>query len=392
VIENFFSGFLMFQCFLIYPRSSKMKAMRKLALFLILLALLTAACGTPQPVPTSLPTLSPSALPTETQTPTITPLQPTLTATLTLVDGTLTSKVNVRSGPGTGYGSLGQLDNGGKVQITAQDGSGTWYQILYPAAPLGRAWVIALYVTVSQGSQIPLEATPTPTGPTGRVIQRLNVRSGPATSFDSLGLLEPDALVFLTGKNSTASWFQVEYPAGPGGKGWVTSQYIQTDFSANVPVLDDYGVVVLADTTGTPSGSFLSPTPTVGPAYLDGDSSTNPAVHISFSSSGTHQFSYSSQVSSPEGDPVDWVEFTPYTASGTNAHLVISLVCTGNGTLTVEMWQGNSPLSGWGSLACGGMGTSILLRTGQAYLIRLAPAAGAGLRLVAYTLTVQNNP
>jgi hypothetical protein len=198
--------------------------------------------------------------------------------------------------------------------------------------------------------------------------------------------------VSLTGKNTTASWFQIDYPAGPGGHGWVTSQYIQTDAAADLLILDDYGMVVTPSTAGTPSGPVLSPTPTIGPAFADGDSVVNPAIRVTFSATGTHQFVYSSQVSEPEGDAEDWVEFTPYTASGTNAHLNLSLACTGNSTLLVELWQGSMLLSSWGNLACGEMGKSILLPIGQAYQISLAPVAGDGLQLVAYTLTVQNNP
>lgn len=377
---------------LFYVRSRKIQRMKKLTFLLTMLALLAAACGTSEPVPTPSATASPSVFPTETPTHSATPLPPTLTATPIFFDGTLTIKVNVRSGPGTSYDSLGQLEAAEKVQIIARDSQGAWYQILYPAAPQGRGWVTSQYVTVASGTELPVDATPTPAGPIGRVIQRLNVRSGPGTTFDALGLLEPGVSVSLTGKNTTASWFQIDYPAGPGGHGWVTSQYVQTDATAGLPVLDDYGIVITPGTAGTPSGPVLPPTPTVGPAYSDGDSSVNPAIHVTFSATGTHQFVYSSQVSAPEGDAEDWVEFTPYTASGTNAHLNLSLACTGNGTLAVEMWQGGTLLSGWGALACSETGKSILLPAGQIYQMSLTPAAGDGLRLVSYTLTVRNNP
>jgi hypothetical protein len=197
--------------------------------------------------------------------------------------------------------------------------------------------------------------------------------------------------VSLTGKNITASWFQIDYPAGPGGRGWVTSQYVQTDSAASLPVLDDFGLVV-PDSAGTPSLPGSIPTSTPFPAYADNDSALNPAVQVAFSAAGTHQFTYSSQVSSPQGDPEDWVGFTLYSLSGTNARLTLSLSCTGNGVLAVELWQGGALLSGWGALACGETGKSILLPAGLAYLVRLSPFPGDGLRLVAYTLTVQNNP
>lgn len=367
--------------------------MKKLAFLLTLAALLGAACGTSEPAATPLATVSPSPLPSLSETPILspTPLPPTLTATPILIDGTLTIKVNVRSGPGTAYNTLGQLDAGAKVQVTARDSQGAWYQILYPAASQGRGWVASQYVTVAAGAEIPLDATPTPSGPTGRVMQQLNVRSGPATTFETLGLLKPGVVVALTGKNSTASWFQIDYPSGPGGRGWVTSQYIQTD-AVGLPVLDDYGKVVTPGAGGTPSGPDIPPTPTIGPAAADGDSPVNPAIRITFSAAGTDRFVYSSQVSSPQGDPEDWVEFTPYSIGGTSARLEFSLACTGNGRLTVDLRQGGTQLSGWGSLACGDLAKPILLPAGQVYLMRLAPVPANGLQLVAYTLTVQNNP
>jgi hypothetical protein len=118
----------------------------------------------------------------------------------------------------------------------------------------------------------------------------------------------------------------------------------------------------------------------------------NPAVRVTFSASGTRAFTYSSQVSAPQGDPEDWVAFTPYAINGTEARLVFSLTCSGNSALTVEIMTGGSLVSGWGTLTCGDLDKNVLLPVGQVYLIRLAPAPGDGLRLVDYILTVQNNP
>lgn len=365
--------------------------MKKLASLLALLSLIFSACGTSTPVATPLATATLIPLSTKTSTVSPTTPQPTITPSLTLIDGTLTIKVNVRSGPATTYDSLGQLDAGTVVQVTVRDAAGVWVQILYPAAPQGRGWVAAQYVTLAAGVEVPLDVTPTPAGPTGRVIQQLNVRSGPGTTFDSLGLLQPGTVVTLIGKNATASWFQIDYPSGPSGHGWVTSQYIQTE-AIGLPVLDDFGGIVTPGTTGTPSAPDVPPTPTVGPAYDDGDSSLSPGVRVTFSSTGTRRFIYSSQVSAPQGDPEDWVSFTPYSSTGSDARLDLSLECVGNGTLTVELWQGGALFPGWGSLACGDVGNSIKLPASQDYRVRMAPGSGAGLRLISYTLTVQNFP
>ncbi|MGA2490757.1 MAG: SH3 domain-containing protein [Anaerolineales bacterium] len=368
--------------------------MKKLLFLLMLLTLLASACGTSEPVTkeplrdTSVATASPMLFPSQTPTDTVVP--PTMKAIPQTIEGTLTIEVNVRSGPGTSYTSLGQLNAGEKVQIIAREGTGKWYQILYPAASGGLGWVAAQFVQIAAGTEVPLEATPTETGPSGRVVQRLNVRSGPGMTFTSLGMLEPDVVVSLTGKNSTASWFQIDYPSGPGGYGWVTAQFIQTNVS-DLPVLDDYGTPIASGTTN-PVSILITPTPTIGPAFADNDSAANPAIRVAFSASGTRQFTYSSQVSAPDGDPEDWVEFTPYAINGTDARLIFSLTCSGNGALTVEIWQEGSLLSGWGTLACGNLDRSITLPAGQVLEMRLAPAPGDGLRLVDYVLTVENTP
>lgn len=368
--------------------------MKKLFFLLILLALFASACSAPEPltqVPqTPAPQASASPTLTFTESPTGAPLPPSPTATLPLIAGTLTIKVNVRSGPGTTYASLGLLNAGEKVSIVVRDDTGKWYRILYPATSSGSGWIAAQFVQVASGTAIPLDATPTPTGPTGRVMQRLNVRSGPGLTFTSLGVLEPDGMVSLTGKNATASWFQIDYPTGPGGRGWVTAQYIQTD-ATGLPVLDDYGTPVASASSG-PTPVPVTPTPTVGPAFADNDSPANPAVRVIFSASGTRSFTYSSQVSAPAGDPEDWIEFTPYAIDGAHARLVFSLTCSGNGTLTAGILRSGSVLSGWGTLSCGDVDKNILLPPGQALELSLAPAPGNGLRLVDYILTVRNEP
>jgi uncharacterized protein YgiM (DUF1202 family) len=373
--------------------------MKRLIFLLTVLPLLTAGCITVQPVtnmpqsgtPTAAATLPSIQHSNGTSAATDTPQPPAATATPAPIDGTLTIKVNVRSGPATSYTALGQLDAGGKIQVMLKDATGNWYQILYPAAPGGIGWVSAQYVTLAAGVQVPLAATPTPSGPQGRVSQILNVRSGPGTTYDSLGTLQPNTTVALTGKDATASWFQISYPKGPGGRAWVTSQYVQTDASGSLPVLDAYGTPVPGSTAG-PVASLPAATATVGPAFDNGDSAANPAVQVTFSTSGTRQITYSGQVSAPAGNPEDWVEFTPFAVNASNAMLVFSLTCTGNGTLTVTLEKAGSPITSWGTLACGDHSKLITLPAGHALEMELAPAPGQGLQLVNYDLTIENMP
>jgi len=369
--------------------------MKKLIFLLTILPLLVAACVTLQPLTTPTATASPARTLVSTDTfttmPTDTRLPPAATATPQPIQGTLTIKVNVRSGPATSYAALGQLDAGGKVQVTVRDVTGTWYRIIYPGVPGGTGWVTAQYVQMAAGVQVPLDATATPSGPQGVVLQLLNVRSGPGMTFDSLGLLQPDVTVALTGKDASATWFQISYPTTPGGRAWVTAQYIQTDASSDLPILDAYGTPVPGSTAG-PVTSQQTPTATVGPAFDDGDSAANPAIQVTFSASGTRQITYSGQVSAPQGDPEDWVEFSPFAINASDASLVFSLTCSGNGSLIVTMEQAGTPLTGWGTLACGDLNKLITLPAGRPYEMHLVPAPGEGLQLVDYVLTVQNMP
>ncbi len=366
---------------------------RKCPAWLAVVALVATACATATPTPA--PTASPLPTAGATETPSRTPLPPTPTNTPAPVEGTTRAQVYVRSGPGTGYASLGLIDPGKTVQVVSQSADGKWYAILYPAEPAGQGWVATAYVQVEDPAGVPsatVQVTTTPAGPTGVVIQKLNVRSGPGTSYDSLGVLPAQSSVVLTGKNANGTWLQIEYPSAAGGHGWVTAGYVQVNDTSGLPVLDEFGKPVpTGGGTGTP-GPFLSPTPTVGPAPEDGDSPGQPAARVIFSPSGTRQFSYTGQVSAPQGDSQDWIGFTPYAVPAASARLTASLACRGNGSLQVELLQGAAPLAGWGTLQCGDTGRPVTVPAGGTYTFHLSAVAGSGQTLVAYTLTVRDEP
>jgi uncharacterized protein YraI len=309
-----------------------------------------------------------------------------------MLTGTLTTQVYVRAGPATSYGSLGLLNRDSVVQVIGSDPSGDWYHILYPSAPQGTGWVAARFVQLPAGTEVPHEATATPSGPTGRVLQRLNVRSGPGTGFEALGMLEAGTQVSLHGKNGTASWFQIAYPTGPGGFGWVTAQYVQTDASPDLPVLDDFGNVVTPGATDGAPGPAAIPTATLGPAYADGDSAAAPGARVVFAAGGTTELLFTSQLSSPQGDGEDWVEFTPFSLGGSSARLQLSLDCDGTGSLQVELSQGGSSLTGWGPLACDGRTVEARLTAGLPALLHLSAVPGEALQLTTYRLRIRNLP
>jgi uncharacterized protein YraI len=332
--------------------------------------------------------------PTITPKPTSAPLPPSPTATVEPVPGTVTLQINVRAGPSVSEASLGLLSVFDKVQIVGKDSSGAWFQILYSKSPSGTGWVTAQYILTSAAGDVPVvsgsvPATP-PSGATSssanvaRVLQKLNVRSGPGTNYNSLGILNPDDQVVLTGKNGTGTWLQIEYPAGPGGRGWVSVAFVQVGDISNLPLLDEQGTPA-SPAGGTPASLSPAATPTIVPAPGDNDSAQNPSATMAFSSAGARQFSFAGDVSSPQGDAEDWIAVTPPEQGWLRA----SLTCTGNGDLTVQIIQNGTPITGWGALTCGSTDVPLILTPGQAYAIRLSAGETPSLSYVSFNLTIE---
>ena len=368
-------------------------------LILFLTVTLLAACGTPSI--TATPQLSTATVtsrpPTETLTPSSTPEPPTLTPTATIipVEGFLIAQVYVRTGPGTNFEEIGLINHSKIVQLTGKDISGEWYQILYPDGPTGNGWIVARYVQATGVERLPVISLETASGGravTAQVIQRLNVRAGPGLSYAVYGMVNPPATLILTGKNQLGTWIQVEYDGSPTGFGWVAVAYIRVTEQVDLPILDEFGTP-LPVASGSPIGPLFTPTATIGPAFWDNDSADSPAIRVVLSPLGTRFFTYTSDISAPQGDPDDWLEFTPYGSQGGSiARLEASLTCSGNGTLELSLTRNETTVTDWGELACGDQAVLLQLVAGKAYLLHLNLAAGDGLRVVHYTLTIRNQP
>jgi WD40 repeat protein len=73
---------------------------------------------------------------------------------------------NVRSGPGTLYPRLGQVQPGEVIEATGKTESGDWLQIRYPDAPDGKAWIFAALTDYDQSNHslpVIMDLPPTPT-------------------------------------------------------------------------------------------------------------------------------------------------------------------------------------------------------------------------------------
>jgi uncharacterized protein YraI len=371
----------------------------------ILLAMLLSACSvrvgnSATEVPTELPFNTPTLPPTATPRPTATVVTPSITPTVSPVEGTVSTQINVRAAPDKNSVSEGLLKAGETVQIVGQNEAGDWWLIQYPPAESGLGWVSAAYIQSASKPDVPVVnpeaskptplASPTPlAGLSAKTVEKVNVRSGPGTGYNSLGTIDPGSSLTLTGKNETGTWLQIYKAGGPGDRGWVSAAYVQVDGDTNqLPVLDEMGTPV-AQTPGTPEAERATSTPVIAPAADDGDSAQKPAISILFSPQASRKFIYSNDVSTPQGDSTDWLQFAPYSPQpGQTTPINLGLTCDGNGSVNVELWQNGTPLSGWGSLACGGHSGSLSLAGDSTYLLKLSAAEGTGdLQSVKYTLT-----
>jgi uncharacterized protein YraI len=307
---------------------------------------------------------------------------------MVLVQGITSTQINVRVEPSTASSVLGVIPADMRVEITGKDPGGNWWQIIYPhpQAVDGKGWVTAQYVTTAVTPDVPTIGG-METGPAGGNIavvqQQINVRSGPGTSFNSLGTLNPQDVVSLTGKDSNGAWLQIDFPAGPEGRGWVNAAFVQAQGSENLPIIAESGLVV---GTGTPTVVAPTPTATVLPAREDGDSAESPLASVIFEPGGTQAFMYNGDLSSPQGDLEDWIAFKPY------ARVVFaSLECRGRDGINVRLLENGLPANTY--IRCGAAMEELVVNVSSNYLIHLQAVPSAStLQYTSYILTIKTRP
>ncbi len=192
--------------------------------------------------------------------------------------GTLTQPANVRIGPSVGFLTIGVLQPGQIVTFRGRIAENIWVQIDYPSGPEGHGWILAELVQPNDGfgglpyydvlgtpvtqkpdvveatadpnatplpTETPTPVPPTPAGADAEVTAQINVRSGPAQAYDSLGMLNPKDKVVVTGLTVNKYWYQIQYAASPTGYGWVASQYTSVlGDMRNLPYFNDQGTPI----------------------------------------------------------------------------------------------------------------------------------------------------
>ena len=207
----------------------------------------------------------------------------------------------------------------------------------------------------------------------------MNIRSGPGTSFNSIGILNANDVVGLTGKNKDGIWLQIDFSTGPEGKGWVNAGFVKADDVDGLPIVADSGEVV---GTGTPVDTPPPPTLTVVPAPLDFDRPEAPLKTIILDDAGTHTVLYNGDVSAPDGDTEDWIAVVPF-----DDIVYIGIQCFGSGSLSAEIndlgtiLQCNAPIQ------------RIHVQNHARFLIQIQANNTAGqLQYTNYILTIKASP
>ena len=246
----------------------------------------------------------------------------------------------------------------------------------------------------------PATATPIVAPAEGQTISQLNVRSAPSAESDLLGTIQIGTKVQIVGKDPTNGWWMIVYPDSPTGTGWITAQFVQVSNLPDVPVfgggasstgdtpIAEAGPTVVVEGEPVPSSA---PTLSLATAFPDGDSVQSPAVSITLSKASMRSFNYSSDISSPEGDAEDWVQFTLDGQFGQQTTVAVILNCSGSSALNVELIQNNTILQGWQDINCRQPSQlQLFLYAGSPYSLHLYPAQGSNsVNYVAYTVIVQ---
>jgi uncharacterized protein YgiM (DUF1202 family) len=186
------------------------------------------------------------------------------------------NNVNIRSGAGTGFPVIDQLNTVATAQVIGGPtaGSGyTWYRIQYETSLTG--WIAGIYLTLSSGpsgtfgvnSWIMLDDPP------------VNVRSGPGTTYSIVGTLSNNnQLALVTGTPTTAggyTWYPITSQSGITG-------FVAGDFFEGGLFLNDYAIVADGPlnlrATASSGGTILATMPNnasifinnVTPVYANG--------------------------------------------------------------------------------------------------------------------------
>ncbi len=200
-------------------------------------------------------------------------VQPTLPLTNTLAaapviefPATLTGvisggQINLRSGPGTDYKLLGDINEGTSVELIGRSEDGNWWQIKYPAAEENVAWVYTRYVLTnfdpadaerrlpaikapSLVASAPITSANSFTLSVTAIISgdAVNLRKGPGTTYARAGRVTQDQAVQIVGKNQDDTWRLLCCAGKDNSPAWISAKFTLVDTPKDLlhlPIITD---------------------------------------------------------------------------------------------------------------------------------------------------------
>lgn len=81
--------------------------------------------------------------------------------------------------------------------------------------------------------------TGTPEGARIRVPDFVNVRLGPSTEYDQIGVLVAGQVAAALGRSPGGEWIQISYPGAPAGVAWVYTAYVVLEnVEGQLPIIE----------------------------------------------------------------------------------------------------------------------------------------------------------
>ncbi len=137
-----------------------------------------------------------------------------------------TGALNIRSGPGIGYGVVFSVYRGVSMTLLARNGDASWVRISLDNGVQG--WVNSSYIATSYPLySLPLDGSGGPVAAiTGTVTSwALNVRTGPGIGYARVTAIANGTTWTLLARTADSSW--VKLLLSSGGTGWVNASYLR---------------------------------------------------------------------------------------------------------------------------------------------------------------------
>lgn len=127
-----------------------------------------------------------------------------------------------------------------------------------------------------------LQPTATFGGPTVFAAEQVNVRSGPGTNYDQVGVMVAGQTAPAVGRSAAGEWIQIEYPGAPGSRAWVFALLVALRAGTvdALPVIEAPPTPTLPPTPTFESG--LVPQDTATPTRLPTFTAGPPIVQATF--------------------------------------------------------------------------------------------------------------